>query len=97
MSNIRGFNDVNNNPPENRNPLFSANYVSPNPRSETFCGFIKNFCCPKLRFNSFIFAICIVDCIMYVITLCYKGIDSVDKGLLAPTFESLSFFGMLVI
>jgi hypothetical protein len=100
MANIRGFNDNNNNNNPggpDRNPLFGANFGTVNPRTETFCGFIKNFCCPKLKIMSFIFIICIVDVIMYIISLSYKGIDDVKNGLLAPKFESLSFFGMLVL
>ena len=98
MANIRGFNDNNNNDAApDRNLFFGANYATANPRTETFCGFIKNFCCSKLKLNSFIFAICIVDTIMYIITLCYGGIDVIENGLLAPKFESLKFFGMLVL
>ena len=102
MSNIHRLNENNENLNASQNSriisFFGSNQNSNpiNPRQETFCIFIKNFCCANFNFISFIFFISIIDVIMYILTLSYDGIANTDRGLLAPTYASLEFFGMSV-
>ena len=102
MSNIHRIGDYerNDNAPNRRNvSLFGPNMNSNpgNPREETFGSFLKNFCCPFMKLNSFIVIITVIDVAMYIATLAYDGIDDVEtKGLLAPTFKALDTFGMSV-
>lgn len=104
MSNIHRLNENNDNQnapnPQNRRNLSmfgqNLNSNSINPREETFCSFLKNFCCPFLKFASFIAVITLLDITMYIITILYGGIDDVDNGFLAPTISTLDRFGMSV-
>jgi hypothetical protein len=66
-----------------------------NPREESFCKFLKNFCCPMFLFKSVIFFVSIVDIVMYIISIAY-GIKKDAKELLAPEIATLDWLGMKV-
>ena len=108
--NIHGFNDPNRNNDNNNNNnnnninnngyspvLFGQmdNNLDPGEiRKESFGHFLKSICCPTFTIKSFIFIISMIDIILYIITLCYKGIKKDATELLAPQFNSLDTFGM---
>lgn len=103
MDNIHGFgnnNDNNNNVDQNNSGMMpvmmqGAENEQINYREQTFGGFLKDTCCPEFKTKSFIFVICIIDVVIYLLTLFYGGIDGSNPSqLLAPTTEALDAFGM---
>ena len=103
MSNIHRINDFENREAGNQRsranvPLIGGVLSSENPRTESFPSFIKNFCCPLSTWKSFIFAISMIDIIIYIITISYGiGISTpVSPYFLPPRPEILEKFGSLV-
>jgi len=79
-------------------PLLGGSLGGGSPRSESFFSFIKNFCCPLSTWKSFIFAISLIDIIIYVITLSFGiGLSTPEAPYLLPPLQStLDKFGSLV-
>jgi hypothetical protein len=79
-------------------PLLGGSLGSSSPRTESFFSFIKNFCCPLSTWKSFIFAISMIDILMYIITLSFGiGVSTpLNPYFLPPLPETLDKFGMLV-
>jgi hypothetical protein len=103
MSNIHRLGDfedreVGNGPNRRSAPLLSGVISSGNPRQESFFSFIINFCCPLSTWKSFIFAISMIDIVMYIVTLSFGiGKSSPDAPyFLPPLPETLEKFGSLV-
>jgi hypothetical protein len=100
MSNIRGIGDFENQPGGSRNrvPLLGQGLMSSeNPRKEPFFSFIKNFICPLSTWKSVIFAISMIDIIVYIVTLCFGiGISTPTNPYLLPPLPGTLEIGSLV-
>ena len=67
---------------------------SPNEiRKESFTSWLKDIFCPNFKYTSIIFILSSIDLIIYIITL-FFGIKRSKTELLAPTYQTLDFFGM---
>lgn len=67
---------------------------SPNQiRSESLLDWLKDIFCPNFKYSSIIFIFTCIDIIIYIITICF-GIKRSSTELLAPTYQTLDFFGM---
>lgn len=63
------------------------------PRRETFFDMIKVTCCPTFRIKSFIFWICMVDILFYIVLIAVGGLSKDHSNFLSPTSDALFDFG----
>jgi hypothetical protein len=103
MSNVHGIGDYDRESGAGNNarsvPILGGGGNNGNPRKENFFSFIKNFCCPLSTWKSFIFAITMIDIIVYLITLCFGIGISTPKNpyLLPPTPETLEKLSLVLL
>ena len=62
---------------------------------ETFFEYVHGICCPKFSFFSTTFILSCIQIILYIITI-FFGIKNEPTELIAPTYETLTDFGMLM-
>eukprot|EP01017_Pseudomicrothorax_dubius_P030292 TRINITY_DN3766_c0_g1_i1.p1 TRINITY_DN3766_c0_g1~~TRINITY_DN3766_c0_g1_i1.p1 ORF type:complete len:302 (+),score=88.24 TRINITY_DN3766_c0_g1_i1:74-979(+) len=107
MANVHGFRDIERDPGRNRgggggggaggDPSYSMPFLvstasSGNPRKESFFDMIKYVCCPSFRIYSFMCIISLVDIVVFVLELLYRGIIKGNE-FLRPSDEALLDFG----
>eukprot|EP01017_Pseudomicrothorax_dubius_P036410 TRINITY_DN520_c0_g1_i14.p1 TRINITY_DN520_c0_g1~~TRINITY_DN520_c0_g1_i14.p1 ORF type:complete len:304 (-),score=48.91 TRINITY_DN520_c0_g1_i14:598-1509(-) len=105
MSNVHGFRDVErgqnrggggnggNARPGGSLPLFTSN-LNPagDPRQESFGDMIKYVCCPSLTIYSFMFAITVIDIVIFLAELFYGGVNT-QGAFLEAKVSTLDAFG----